>query len=105
MKNSVNAPNIGRQAEDMAARFLVEAGYVIQERNKRLAGGELDIIAYDGPILAFVEVKAGAARSLEDCLAAIDANKRGRLAAAAEAYVAKHNINVACRFDVVWWLT
>lgn len=48
---------IGRHGEDVAARFLAEAGYVVVERNWRGTRGELDIVAWDGDEIVVVEVK------------------------------------------------
>jgi putative endonuclease len=92
---------LGRQAESQASLFLEQAGFKILGRNIRLAGGELDIVAWDGPVLAFVEVKAGKARKVSDSLQAIDRPKRRRLLAAAQAFVARETIEAPCRFDVV----
>ena len=48
---------VGRHGEDIAARYLVEAGYVLVERNWRGTRGELDIVAWDGDEIVVVEVK------------------------------------------------
>jgi putative endonuclease len=49
---------LGRHGEDLAADHLVRRGFRIVERNYRTRWGELDIVAYDGRILAFCEVKS-----------------------------------------------
>jgi putative endonuclease len=49
----------GRAAEDLAAARLESAGWEIIGRNVRTRHGELDIVAFDGRTLVFVEVKAG----------------------------------------------
>jgi putative endonuclease len=51
--------SLGRAAEDLAVRRLRRDGFRIVERNARTRTGELDLIALDGDVLAFVEVKAG----------------------------------------------
>ncbi|MGH8136468.1 MAG: YraN family protein, partial [Steroidobacteraceae bacterium] len=48
---------IGRAAEAAAARHLERIGYRILQNNFRARGGELDVIAMDGPALAIVEVR------------------------------------------------
>ena len=48
---------LGRRGEDAAAAHLAALGWTIIERNWRCREGELDIIAFDGRILAFCEVK------------------------------------------------
>lgn len=47
----------GNYGEDLAAKYLKKLGYKILERNYRIRGGEIDIVARDGPTLVFVEVK------------------------------------------------
>lgn len=52
--------NAGRRGEDLAHRFLRRNGFTIVARNYRLASGdaEADLIAWEGPTLAIVEVKS-----------------------------------------------
>jgi putative endonuclease len=49
--------SLGRWGEEEAARFLRRLGMTIVERNLRTPVGEIDIIARQGKILVFVEVK------------------------------------------------
>ncbi|WP_433565556.1 YraN family protein [Nocardia sp. CA-151230] len=48
---------LGAQGEELAARYLAEAGMEIVARNWRCRFGELDVIAREGEVTAFVEVK------------------------------------------------
>lgn len=48
---------IGKIGEDLAVEFLNKQGYKIIERNFRIRGGEIDIIALDDETLVYVEVK------------------------------------------------
>lgn len=47
----------GMKGEDIAASYLQKQGFVIIDRNFRMRGGEIDIIALDGNTLSFIEVK------------------------------------------------
>ena len=47
----------GKIGEDLACEFLKKQGYKIIERNFRIRGGEIDIVALDGNTLVYVEVK------------------------------------------------
>ncbi len=47
----------GARGEQLATDYLVHHGYRILERNFRTARGELDIVAFDGARIVFVEVK------------------------------------------------
>lgn len=53
----MSTTNIGNQGEDLACKYLQKHGYKILERNYRIRGGEIDIVAQDGEYLVFVEVK------------------------------------------------
>ncbi|MEK7616786.1 MAG: YraN family protein [Patescibacteria group bacterium] len=47
----------GGHGENLACEYLKKEGYKILERNYRIRGGEIDIVAMDGEYLVFVEVK------------------------------------------------
>jgi putative endonuclease len=49
---------LGQAGESAAAQHLVRRGFSILERNFRTRWGELDIVAFDGRALVFVEVKS-----------------------------------------------
>jgi putative endonuclease len=50
---------LGDRAEGLVAARLKAAGWQLIERNARTRYGELDLVAFDGRTLVFVEVKAG----------------------------------------------
>ena len=72
----------GRQAEKTAARFLRLKGWRILAERVRTPGGEVDLVAKRGGLVAFVEVKART--RLEDLEQAIDLKRLRRVADAAE---------------------
>jgi putative endonuclease len=83
---------IGRTAEDLVAARLTAAGWTIVERNARTRYGELDIVAFDGGALVFVEVKAGRAGSVfgpERPVLAVDARKQRRIRRLATAWLSE----------------
>ena len=93
---------LGKTGEDLACRELERRGYAIVARRHRRRGGELDIIARDGPTLVFIEVKARDDRSFGEAAEAVTARKRRRIVRLAIDYVMRHHLaNVPCRFDVV----
>jgi len=53
-----NLRGVGRKAEDWAAEYLIGKGYTIVTRRHKTKRGELDIVALDGDVLVFVEVKS-----------------------------------------------
>jgi putative endonuclease len=48
---------LGRYGEDVAERHLIDAGFVVLDRNWRCRDGEVDIIATEGDVLVMCEVK------------------------------------------------
>ncbi len=93
---------IGRQGEELASRFLKKQGYKILETNYSCALGEVDIIAADRDILAFVEVKTRSGCEFGYPEEAINRKKQRRLMRIAQIYLDHKKLNgVSCRFDVV----
>ena len=92
----------GKAGEELAGRELARRGYAIVARRHRSRGGELDIIARDGPTLVFVEVKARDSHAFGDAAEAVTWQKRQRIVRLASEYVLRHHLGEApCRFDVV----
>lgn len=103
---SSNTSNVikGKAFEDRAVAFLKEKGYEILERNSRFHHLEMDLVAKDGEMLCFIEVKGRKEHSLVPGLYAVDRAKQKRLRNWATAYLCKHGYSLtetACRFDVV----
>lgn len=99
----MNRRAAGRAHEDAAARHLESRGLVVLERNAGFRVGELDLVLADGDTLVFAEVRYRRDGGHGGALASIDAGKRRRLVAAAEAWLARHPEAAwrPCRFDVV----
>ncbi|MCL6447760.1 MAG: YraN family protein [Armatimonadetes bacterium] len=48
---------LGKLGEELAASYLQKKGYRLLERNYRCRLGEIDIVALDGDVLVFIEVR------------------------------------------------
>jgi putative endonuclease len=93
---------VGHDWEREAERALVAARYRILERNFRTKRGEIDLIAEEGGVLCFVEVKGRLTRTFGSPAESVTLEKQRRILRAAEAYLAKvRGGNRRCRFDVV----
>jgi putative endonuclease len=93
---------LGKTGEDLACGELERRGYAIIARRQRCRGGELDIVARDGPTLVFVEVKARKGYAFGAAAEAVTAHKQHRIVQLALDYVARHHLtHCPCRFDVV----
>lgn len=91
----------GEHAEALAAEFLDRQGLVITHRNYRCRFGEIDLIARDGDIVVFVEVRSRASNAYGGAAASITAGKRSRLLKAARHHLATLQPTPQCRFDAV----
>lgn len=97
----MNPASIGRLGEDAAAAYLQKQGYTLVERNYHTRQGEIDIIAYDGGCLCFVEVKTRKNADFGLASEAVNFHKREKLIGAARHYLAYHTIDADIRFDIV----
>jgi len=92
----------GQQGEQMAAQFLLRQGYRIAQQNYRCREGEIDIIAWDGPTLVFIEVKTKGQTMFGAPQAMVDGHKQKKMVHVAMVYVQRHRLqDVNLRFDVV----
>jgi len=93
----------GRSGEALAASVLERSGYAIAARNWRCRLGEIDIVAFDGKTVVFVEVRT---RRNPDRFGtpaeSVDARKKARLRRLALAYLKERRLDEATpvRFDV-----
>ena len=93
----------GARGEEIAARFLIEQGYRIVERNFRFRRkGEIDIVAREGEYLVFCEVKMRTNDEYGLPEYAVTPRKQETIRRVAAAYLAMRGISgQSCRFDVV----
>jgi len=94
----------GRIGEDLAHRYLRGRGCTVVARNYRPATGhgEIDLVAWQGDRLVFVEVKTRDTAEFGEPERAVDAEKRMHLARAARDYARRAGVEWRqVRFDVV----
>ena len=92
---------VGKLGEVHTEQYLVEQGYEILARNAVFPGAEIDLIAQDGRVIVFVEVKmrtGGASYGRE----AVTLAKQKRICKGALLYMAKNGLTERqARFDVI----
>lgn len=79
------APRRGQLAEAIAARWLELRGMELLDGNRRAGGGEVDIVAREGPVLVFVEVRIRARGARVGAALSIGPGKQRRLRQCARA--------------------
>ena len=96
----------GSRYEREAAARLSRMGYRILEENFRCRQGEIDLIAMEGNVLVFIEVKYRSSLRSGDPAEAVDGKKRARIIRCAEYFMMKRGFggDTPCRFDVAAFL-
>ncbi|MGA2078855.1 MAG: YraN family protein [Terriglobia bacterium] len=95
---------LGARGETLAYWYLRQAGYTVVARNwrARSGGGELDLVGWEGPTLAFVEVKSRTSQAAGPPEEAVTSNKQKRIIKGAKEYLRQLKRKpLSCRFDVV----
>lgn len=91
--------SFGRFAEEKAAEYYLEEGYLIRERNWRYNHIEIDLIAQKDNEIIFIEVKARSGRDL-DPVDAVTYSKRKRIVRGADIYLKSLQGDYEYRFDI-----
>ncbi|MBN2000887.1 YraN family protein [candidate division KSB1 bacterium] len=97
----MNRRRLGQQAEEMAVCFLEARNFRVLERNYYSPYGEIDIIAQDGEVVVFIEVKSCRTATFGDPAGWINRRKQRRLVLTAQVYLQKTGFDNLCRFDAV----
>lgn len=96
---------VGIEGEDAALFYLQRKGYTVVARRWSSGDvpGDVDLIAWDGPMLCFIEVKTRTAHDLTPAEVAVNEHKRNVLRRLARRYVRQLPQQTAppVRFDVV----
>ncbi|SHJ52310.1 putative endonuclease [Anaerocolumna jejuensis DSM 15929] len=98
-----NKRTIGSEKEQKAAAYLTSAGYRILAANFFTRSGEIDLIAREGEVLVFIEVKYRKDLQSGSPLEAVDSRKIRNICKAARYYMYINHIpeDTPCRFDAV----
>lgn len=95
-----NLRRVGAEAEDRAAEYLLGLGYTIVTRRFKCSRGEIDIVAYDGDTLVFVEVKSRRTNDAPE--EAVDHRKVCDLSKAVDEYLHKTGTEESpVRYDLI----
>ncbi|MBE9531677.1 MAG: YraN family protein [Proteobacteria bacterium] len=94
---------LGKMGEKEAEKLLKRAGYKVVERNFRCKYGEIDIIALDGGVLVFIEVKTRTTSDFGSGKEAVNRRKQTKIVKSSLAYINEkwQGAEPQCRFDVV----
>lgn len=101
LESRQEAKVFGETGEQMAARYLIDKGYVLLEHNYYNRHKEVDLIALDQDELVFVEVKTRSTDYFLQPEEAVDHQKRQNLIRVANQYIRTHKRTEPARFDII----
>ena len=90
----------GLLGEQLAAAYLERRGMHLAERRYRCRFGEIDLVAWDGDTLCFVEVKTRTSCTVGLPREYVTAKKQEKLRSAALLYLSERGLDCPARFDV-----
>ncbi len=85
--------SLGAWGEWLALRHVLRLGYDVLARNWTVSQGELDLIAYDGDVLVFIEVKTRRTPSLHRAEDALTEHKKEQLEQLANRFLQRHELD------------
>lgn len=93
---------LGKEGEAFASEFLAARGYLLLQMNYRTKVGEIDMIAKDGNVVVFIEVKTRQEDGW-DAFEAVDKRKQSKMRRVAQQFLIEKfgTEDVAARFDVL----
>jgi putative endonuclease len=92
---------LGQEGEEIAARYLQQRGYTIQDRNWHCGHKDLDLVVTKDDTIVFVEVKTRTSTDWGDPQDFVTDRKIRRIVSSADAYLRFNQINMDVRFDIV----
>ncbi|MGI8731952.1 MAG: YraN family protein [Pyrinomonadaceae bacterium] len=111
-ETTTQSSDLGRKGEELAAAYLQHLGFQIVAANFTVPVGrnridavvnvEIDLVAYEGPVLCFVEVKTRRSDWFAPPIANVDLRKQRQVTRAARVYQRMFGLSdERSRFDVV----
>ncbi len=97
----MNTKTLGNKGETIVSQYLKKKGYIITATNYHSRFGEIDIIAENNNVIAFVEVKTRNTHALSLPRESVDTKKQQKIKLTALQYLG-HNLceGLQVRFDV-----
>ena len=99
---SLDKKQIGQYGENLAEAYLNEKGYKLAAKNWRCSIGELDLIAWQGEMLVFIEVRTRRGKKFGSPEESITPTKQAKLIELAYTFMAENNHqDCPWRIDVI----
>ena len=92
---------LGREGEDIAAKYLEQKGYAVLDRDWHCGHKDLDLVVIKDNTIVFVEVKTRTGNEWGDPQDFITDRKIRRIVNSADAYLRFNQVDMDVRFDVI----
>lgn len=92
---------LGREGEDIAAKYLEQKGYAVLDRDWHCGHKDLDLVVTKDNTIVFVEVKTRTGNEWGDPQDFITDRKIRRIVNSADAYLRFNQVDMDVRFDVI----
>jgi putative endonuclease len=92
---------LGRRGEDLAEAHLLKSGYHVIKRNQRVGHSDIDILAMDGDVLVFVEVRTKSSADSGTPEESLNRAKIRRMTRTAELFIAGSGYAGNARLDAI----
>ncbi len=95
---------MGRLGEQLAAKYLIDNGYLILDQNYRTKLGELDIIANKDHVIIFIEVKTRTSNTFGTPSESVNYKKQKTIQKLSQQYILHKKLNHEFwiyRYDVI----
>ncbi len=92
---------LGHEGEDIAAEYLKQQGYTIQDRDWHCGHKDLDLVVTKDNVIVFVEVKTRTGTDWGDPQDFVNDRKIRSIVQSADAYLRLNQINMEVRFDII----
>ncbi|BED92859.1 MAG: YraN family protein [Candidatus Paraimprobicoccus trichonymphae] len=92
---------VGNSGEQIAESYLKKNSFKFTCRNYHSCYGEIDMIFSDEHFIVFVEVKLRKVGCIANALEYVSRSKQKKIIKTAYEYIAKNNIKIQPRFDVI----
>lgn len=100
--SNITPYELGKLGERFAVHYLNKKRYKIIKKGFRLYKGDIDIIAYDGRILVFIEVKTRRGNRFGLPEEAVHFSKQKQIRKIAKGFISMNKLEEeACRFDIL----
>ncbi|MGB9769249.1 MAG: YraN family protein [Caldisericum sp.] len=85
--------SLGKEGEEVGAKYLLSKGFKILKRNFRTPFGEIDIIAKKGKKLYFIEVKTRSSKEFGSGVEAVSKRKLNHIINSVNFYINGKNVD------------